>query len=913
MTSSDRWRRIEEVFQAALDIPREQRADYLKTISGDDADLRQEVESLLPRDFEDGDYERSPLISGIIEGTAASLFDEDAPPDAMLDAELGNYRIIREIGRGGMGAVYLAVRADRAFEKQVAIKLVKRGIDTDAVLQRFWYERRILAGLDHPYIARLLDGGTSPDGRPYFVMEYIDGEPLDAYVREHSLSVQERCELFRKICEAVAYAHRNLIIHRDLKPANVLVTADGTPKLLDFGIARLLNVDPGENTIAGPAVTRALTPEFASPEQIRGEAVTTATDVYSLGATLRAILPPRLPSGEPLASDLATIIRKATREESEERFASVADLSEDLRRYLSGLPILAREQTLVYQAARFVRRHRDGVAVAVLVKLLLIAGIGAIVWESRKADIQRKAAEQRLSQAVGMAEQTLEDVNGSIAFVPGTTEARRRMVRNTLDYLNQLSKDSGANPRVLTALATAYVRVGEVLGNSDFANLGDLPGSLATYQRALGVIQPLLDKDAENLRIRLLAADAHQGFGHILESLGREKEAETEYRAAITLADTALAQSPDNADAQYRSVETRYALSWLHYSANPHEAEQIMRQQVPMAIKLAAAHPEMLNAQNLLSEVYSLIGTTANRTDRLEERLDYYRKAVEVREAIYRQNPRNTKIQRNLMIGYGHIGDTLGNPFTGCLAEYQRALEYYQKAADIADDMKRADPSDQRASFDVAMIWTRIGATRQAAGDPKRSNQALDRAIAEFDTLIAGAPGNASYSRGVAITYEYRGRNMWLLGDRGSALAWYRKSLGRTQELLAVHPTDVSERSQVIADEGPIAALQALAGDRTGARRVAGELLKEAEGLNGAYAPVHMARSWWWYGQTYEALSEFETAASAYTKSADVWRLVPGVSGIPQYQTELSVALQHAAECRRKIANRSKPERSLKP
>jgi serine/threonine protein kinase len=288
VTSSEHWRRIEEVFQSALDIPEGQRDDWLSHACAGDTQLRQEVEGLLARDADE-----SPLISGIIEGTAASLFDDDAPLDAMAGMELGHYRVIRELGRGGMGAVYLAVRADLTFDKQVAIKLVKRGIDTDAVLQRFWYERRILAGLDHPYIARLVDGGTSPDGRPYFVMEYVDGKPLDVYAREQNLSIEQRCELFRKICEAVSYAHRNLIIHRDLKPANVLVTADGTPKLLDFGIARLLSVDPGEHTISGPSGSRALTPEFASPEQVRGDAVSTATDVYSLGATLKAIPRPR--------------------------------------------------------------------------------------------------------------------------------------------------------------------------------------------------------------------------------------------------------------------------------------------------------------------------------------------------------------------------------------------------------------------------------------------------------------------------------------------------------------------------------------------------------------------------------------------------------------------------------------------
>ncbi len=227
---------MEEIFTAALDIPPEQRAAYLQEACGEDFALREEVEGLLAREDDD-----SGLIAGIIEGTAANLFDDEPPPDAMVGAELGSYCIIREIGRGGMGAVYLAVRADRSFEMRVAIKLVKRGIDTDAVLQRFWHERRILAGLDHPYIARLLDGGTSPDGRPYFVMEYVDGRPLDAYVTEKGISIRERCEIFTRVCEAVSYAHRNLIIHRDLKPANVMVTPEGNPKLLDFGIARLLS------------------------------------------------------------------------------------------------------------------------------------------------------------------------------------------------------------------------------------------------------------------------------------------------------------------------------------------------------------------------------------------------------------------------------------------------------------------------------------------------------------------------------------------------------------------------------------------------------------------------------------------------------------------------------------------------
>jgi serine/threonine protein kinase len=888
VTSSEHWRRLEEVFQSALDIPDEQRDAWLNSTCAGDAQLRQEVEELLARDAGE-----SPMISGIIEGTAASLFDDDAPHDAMAGMELDNYRVIRELGRGGMGAVYLAIRADRTFDKQVAIKLVKRGIDTDAVLQRFWYERRILAGLDHPYIARLLDGGTSPDGRPYFVMEYVDGKPLDVYAREQNLSIGQRCELFRKICEAVAYAHRNLIIHRDLKPANVLVTADGTPKLLDFGIARLLSVDPGEHTIIGSPGTRALTPEFASPEQNSGDAVSTATDVYSLGATLKAILP----AGGRIPPDLATIIKKATCEEAEQRFASVADLSEDLRRYLAGLPIMAREQTLVYQVGKFVRRHRVGVAVFALANVLAFAGIAAIVWESRKAEVQRKEAEQRLSQAVDMAERALADVNNSISSLPGATEARRQMVRSTLEYLDRLSRDSGRNPRVLTALATAYIRVGEVLGNSDFPNLGDLPGSLATYQKAIDILTGQLQAEPDDLKVRDLAVDAHVGVGNVLQSMGRYPDAEKETRTAIAIADSTLARNPERIESQNGSLDAHFALDMLRYSAHPEEVEKDARQQLPLATKLAGAHPDDLGAQDTLSQYLAIIGMTTNRQNRMIEALGFYRQAAEVREAINRKNPRNTKFQRSLIIGYGHVGDMLGNPFTGCLGDYAGALDYYQKAERIAEDMSLTDPSDKRAAFDMGMIWTRIGATRQASGDPKHASEALDRAIAQFEPLVKSTPGNSTYVHGIAIAYEYRGRNMWLLGDFASALTWYRKSLALSDRLIAERPNDGSARLQRVADNGPISTLLALSGDREGAIKTAQETVKEAEEnrVHGGTAPS-VARAWFAYAQTFEALKDCKTAMAGYAKSEETWKKTGAVLTGP-FAHQLREAERKAVRC----------------
>jgi tetratricopeptide (TPR) repeat protein len=555
---------------------------------------------------------------------------------------------------------------------------------------------------------------------------------------------------------------------------------------------------------------------------------------------------------------------------------------------------MAREQTLTYQAGKFVRRHRFGVAVFAAGILLTTAGICGIVWESRRADVQRREAEQRLSQAVAMAEQTLKDVNSSIASLPGTTEARRQMVRSTLDYLDRLSQDSGGDTRVLTALATAYVRVGEVLGNSDFPNLGDLPGSLATYRRALDVIQPMLEKDPGNHRLQLLASTAHQGAGNILQSQGRDPEAEAEYRAAMGLADRALAQSPDDPETEFNSIDAHYALSWLRYSSFPAEAEKDMRQQLPIAVKLAAASPGNLDAQNKLSDIHALIGTAANRLNRFNESLVYYRRAAEIREMILARNPRNTKFQRSLMIGYGHIGDVLGNPFMGCLGDYRGSQEYFQKAARIAEDMNRADPSDKRAAFDVAMIQTRLGATRQAAGDLKQANEDLGRAITQLEALLAGSPDNANYTRAVSVAYEYRGLCLWHLGDRKAAMGSYRKSLAISSGMIAASPNDLHAQVQDVAAKGPMATLLALAGDRAGAIKMADEMVKESASLS----VIHRAHAWGWCGQTYEALADFQTAAAAYGKAADAWKSVPGVLDIPPYGQQMREAQRKAAQYR---------------
>ena len=421
----ERWRRIEAVFHGALD--RDEggaREAYLDRECAGDAALRAEIEALLRSDSAKTSGIIDTPIAGVLAAAAAPR-DDDAPaglPDGTL---VGPWRIRREIASGGMGTVYLASRADGEYEQEAAVKLIRRGRAGADLLERFRLERQTLARLSHPAIARLLDGGATADGRPYLVMEYVAGEPIDAYCAARRLGLDARLRLFRAVCAAVEHAHRNLVVHRDLKPSNILVTADGAPKLLDFGIAKVLS-EEGEPGGAAPTRARLMTPEYASPEQVRGESVTTASDVWSLGVLLYELLTGRHPHrearatrtpyaieraicedeperpsraaehGERISSDLDAIVLMALRKEKDRRYESVSRLSEDVGRYLEGLPVLARSGGAAYRARKFARRHRIAVGAVALLLLTLAGGVVAIAASARLAR-ERLAEVLRLS------------------------------------------------------------------------------------------------------------------------------------------------------------------------------------------------------------------------------------------------------------------------------------------------------------------------------------------------------------------------------------------------------------------------------------------------------------------------------------------------------------------------------------
>ncbi len=421
MLPPEKWARVTQIFESALETEPQHRDQFVEEACAGDEELRREVDSLLEAHEEAGDFIESPPAEAfqVAQGLGTGPSYE----------RLGPYRLLERVGSGGMGAVYRAERDDEEFRKQVAIKIVSRGLNTEFILRRFRQERQILAGLNHPNITMLLDGGATPDGLPYFVMEFVEGKPILAYCEDRELSIRERLVLFRTVCAAVQYAHKNHVVHRDLKPSNILVTAGGIPKLLDFGIAKMLEPGTGEGAVEQTISTRGLmTPEYASPEQVRGEPATPASDIYSLGVLLYEMLTQRRPYGvdaptpqkmaeavcrqEPekpsravtrpkgttaqeafstappetglarkLRGDLDNIVMKAMRKEPERRYASAQDLSEDIRRHLEGLPVLARKGARTYRLGRFVGRHKAAMLALVLgIVLLVVAGTMTTRW-----------------------------------------------------------------------------------------------------------------------------------------------------------------------------------------------------------------------------------------------------------------------------------------------------------------------------------------------------------------------------------------------------------------------------------------------------------------------------------------------------------------------------------------------------
>jgi tetratricopeptide (TPR) repeat protein len=824
--ASKRWEQIESIFLAAVDLPRaEQRAFLEDACRGDDA-LRREVESLLESDRKSGEK-----ITRAVENEAESLFGLRP----IIGTRLGAWRVLSELGRGGMGAVYLATRDDDRFHKNVAIKLLKRGMDTSDVLRRFQHERQILAGLDHVNIARLIDAGTAPDGRPFFVMEYVEGRPIDAYCLNRNLTIAARCRLFLKVCEAVSHAHRHLVVHRDLKPGNIVVAPDGTPKLLDFGVAKLLAPEADPHLTVTGMESRLLTPQYASPEQVTGRPVHTSSDVYSLGAVLYELLtgacaqnidstsredierivcledaplPSSVKPGIP--ADLDNIVMMAMRKDPSRRYHSVDQFAGDIHRYLDGRPVLARKDSLSYRAAKFAGRNRLMLAAVTVVVASLVGGIVIAMSQARRA-------ERRLEQMVELANRSLFDVHTAIERLPGAMDARREIVKTTVAFLENLSNDASRDDDLRLSLATAYWRLGDVQGYVETPNLGDMKGAIESYTKSAGLLQPLRIKRRRSPDVLRQVSLTYQHMGSVLQEMGDTPGMVRAYENAMPEARLLATLRP--ADVESNQMEGMFyndLASALRYT-DPERAGDYARRHLALTPALLIKFPGNDDIAEQAADAHSIMSALLARSGDPVRSMGEERQSIAIRESLAARHPNDVFRLHLLMIEYGHIGDLLGLPFILNVENPSGAADYFEKCVAIARQMIKANPQDRTAPYDLANSLLRLGAAEKPNLDRNESLAELREASAILESFGKEDPRSLRYQRPYSAVLCFLGirlHQMWRLDE---ALVELQRSADVADAILAAHPGDAPAVLRIVRDERETAEILISRGASAGA------------------------------------------------------------------------------------------------
>ncbi|HEY1184454.1 MAG TPA: serine/threonine-protein kinase [Bryobacteraceae bacterium] len=741
-----RWGEVKTVLASLLETDPSQRAAELDRLCGSDSELRSSVESLLA-----------------LEQKADALLDSAGAPGAAWRAEapapetIGAYRVVKEIGRGGMGVVYLGERADGQYRKQVAIKLITAAHPDAQTGRRFERERQILAQLEHPGIARLLDGGATAGGQPYFIMEYVDGLPLLEFCRRGPLGVSERLLLFLQIADAVAYAHRRLIVHRDLKPGNILVTAEGQAKLLDFGLGQIIGgQQPGDEiTQAGPAP---MTPAYASPEQIRGESYTVAGDVYSLGVILFELLAGRRPypattnyldlaraicdaDAPPLADavdanaphaaslrrrlrgDLETIVAKALEKDPRRRYPTVDEFAADLRRFQEGRPVMARKPTWRYRAARMVARHRIAVPAGALA-LLLIVGFAAFGWwEARRS-------ERRFNQVRGLAHAVMFELYDAIAPLPGSTAARALLGRRALEYLENLSQEAAGNRSLQREVALGYARIGEVEGDLAQANLGRVPDSLESLRKGAGILERLAAGSPGDRGLRHESLRAAIDLARAYGQAGQFDAEIALARRTVASAEPAAGAQPGDAVATSDLEAALAALADALINQKRYPEAIASRERVQdLARRLVSLHDSQ-EAQRSLALAEKRLAALYGVTGRLDDCRREYELARTIDEQRCARNPQDMRAKIDLSFDLSDLGWA-----AGAMNRLDDALEFHRKALDLRQQAAQADPQDFRAAGAVAASMRKIGLVFKKMAKPREALAEFEQAVQRYGEL----------------------------------------------------------------------------------------------------------------------------------------------------------------------------------
>jgi len=736
------WREVEEAFSAVLEAGEAARTAALAAHCGEGGAVRDEVEALLAAHTRAGEF-ITPATAGPF---AAGDADEPAVP-----SRIGCFRLLERIGEGGMGAVYRAERVEGDFSQQVAVKLIAARMYGADTLRRFRAERQILATLQHPHIVALLDGGVTASGHPYIAMEYIEGLPITEYCRRRRLSLPARLALFRQLCGAVGFAHRHLVVHRDLKPANVLVTAEGMVKVLDFGVAKLLGTSAPAAEATG-ALLGPLTPDFASPEQLQGGPVTTASDVYGLGVMLYELLAGERPyrtAGRPmdeliavvlqrepprpsaaagdavpydarrLRGDLDAIVGKAMAKDPDRRYPSAEELAVDVQRHLDGQPVGACPPSLRYLLAKTVARHRTAFAVAAVLCGLLVAALGAALWQARVAARERERALRRFSEVRQLTGAMIFDLHDEIAPLAGSTAARRTVIARGLRFLEALQRDADNDPALRVELARAYMRISNVLGNNSDANLGDRAGARDAARRARDLLQPLAAASGTPAAATVAWIDAWLLLAFVEEGPERMCAARVALAAAKGWHELAR-----DAAAEELVARAEFQVAFL---SPPAEALPHWQAADAHFRAVLATSPADLKRRRNLALTQKYLGGYFHGAGDVEAALPFYRRAYELDSACLRASPDDRRIQLDVAIDLGNIA--------GVHLDAKRPLQAiagYRESLAIRRRLSQADPRDVHTRARTAYVHAALAKAYLAAGRLGPAREEIGRSLAQY-------------------------------------------------------------------------------------------------------------------------------------------------------------------------------------
>ncbi len=755
--SSCRWTRVREILEDILEQAPADRSQYVAQACGGDSDLEREVQEYLR-------YQDVPEPVLAVSGWAQN------PPDSQEESpdpeRIGVYRVLRRLGEGGMGIVYLAERDDEEYRQQVAVKALRPGIQSSRLLNLFRRERQILAELQHPNIAHLMDGGTSAH-QIFYVMEYIDGLPITMYSRDHELTIPQRLNLFCRVCEAVSYAHRKLVIHRDLKPGNILVTADGIPKLLDFGLAKVFR-EGALNQSATMSIGPMMTPAYASPEQVRGEHLSTATDVYSLGVLLYELLTGENPylrekktgeeksplevcrtilDGDPrppsqavtasrrrqLAGDLDNIVLMALRKEPDRRYRSVEEFQRDIERYLNGFPVVASRGTLRYRLRKFVGRHRWSLIASALGTVLAVAATAMIWWQGRQA-------EMRFNDVRELAHSVIFELHDQVRDLPGSTAARKLIVERALQYLRKLEASGSRRRDLQLELASAYQKIGQVQSNNSRGSLGDTTGALESYLAARRFLDEVLRAHPGDFEAQQLLCGLNQDLANVYEQRGDERARAEASRQAAQLQWELAKRRPENP--ALKAAALRLSANNLNMVSHWDAAMPLWKQAIDAYEAVRAQGIADYAILHGLAQSHEGLGQACNesyRPDLLPCAVEHYAAALRIEEDRLAANPKDTLMRMAVAyhaIDLGWVEHRLGR-WKEAYAHERRAIEIQQALAD-------EDPQNVMARLEVGKSLITLGLTYRDGNELGEAVRALRQAAGIFRATLLRDTGNQS-------------------------------------------------------------------------------------------------------------------------------------------------------------------------